>query len=187
MAYKIAYEDVVNIVSTWELNDFYALQSYIFPAFLSIPLHILRLLGLDTNFLVCNSILFMNSIIQVTCDYYLFLLANDILGKEGALMTITYSIVNRRINEIFSKTLTDGCEAVFCIMGLYYYTNIRIIFEDKIDKNNLLMTFAITMAFIVRSSSLLGWIPLAIIKCFEFDDEYFFHFVEITSDTFSPV
>lgn len=161
MAYKIAYGDVVDIVSTWEWIDFYALRSHIFPAFLSLPLHVLRFLGLDTNFLVCNSILFMNSIIQVAGDYYLFLLSNDILGKEGALMTMAYSIVNRRINEIFAKTLTNGCEAVFCVMGLYYYTNLK----PKFDRNMALMTVGITIAFIVRSSSLVGWVPLALVKC----------------------
>ena len=111
--------------------------------------------------MVCNSILFMNSLIQVAGDYYLFLLSNDVLGREGALMTITYSIVNRRMNEIFAKTLTNGCEAVFCIMGLYYYANLK----PKFDRNMALMTFGITIAFIVRSSSLCGWLPLALIKC----------------------
>ena len=162
MAYKIAYGDVVDIVSTWEWIDFYALRSHLFPAFLSIPLHILRFIGLDTNFLVCNSILFMNSLIQVAGDYFLFLLSNDVLGREGALMTMTYAIVNRRLNEIFAKTLTNGCEAVFCVMGLYYYANLK----PKFDRNMALMTVGITVAFIVRSSSLLGWVPLALVKCF---------------------
>lgn len=88
-------------------------------------------------------------------------------------MSISYSIVNRRMNEIYGKTLTNGCEGVFCIMGLYYFTNLK----PKFDKRMVLMTLAISIAFIVRSSSLLGWLPLALLKCFSSFD----YFVAILS------
>jgi hypothetical protein len=43
----------------------------------------------------------------------------------------------------------------------YYYLNIK----PKIwDKNLSLLTLAITLSFIVRSSSIVGYIPLALIK-----------------------
>lgn len=32
------------------------------------------------------------------------------------------------------------------------------------EKNMILMTFAITVAFLVRSSSLIGWVPLVIFQ-----------------------
>lgn len=172
MAYKIAYGDVVDIVSTWEWLDYYALRSHLYPAFLSLPLHLWRILGIDSNFLVCNSILFMNAIIQVMGDYFLFHLANDMIGKQGALMTIVYALLNKRINEIFQKTLTNGCEAAFCVMGLYYFAHLK----PKFDRNMTLMTLGITVAFIVRSSSLVGWIPLALFQCFS-SMNYFFAIV----------
>ena len=75
-------------------------------------------------------------------------------------MTIVYALLNKRLNEIFQKTLTNGCEAALCVMGLYYFANLK----PKFDRNMGMMTFGITVAFIVRSSSLVGWIPLALFK-----------------------
>jgi len=70
IAYSFAYSDVVPVIKTWEWLDLYSLRSIIWPAFLSIPLHILRALDLDSNFMVANSPLFMNCLIQTLCDLY---------------------------------------------------------------------------------------------------------------------
>lgn len=81
---------------------------------------------------------------------------------------MVYSTFNRRINELFQKTMTNGVEAVMCAIGFYYFTKLN--YDNKkhliFDKNMAIMTFAITMAFLIRSSSLVGWIPLALAKIF---------------------
>ena len=72
MAYHLAYMDVAPVTATWEWNKYYSLRSVIYPAYLSLPLHLLRLLGIDTNFLVNNSMVFMNTLLVVVGDYYLY-------------------------------------------------------------------------------------------------------------------
>ena len=64
--------------------------------------------------------------------------------------------------------MTNGAEAVFVQIALYYYSKLTHSTEGFIifDKNLIIMTLAITLAFIVRSSSLLAWIPLAIATIF---------------------
>lgn len=143
---------------TWEWLDYYALRSYLYPVYLSIPLHFLRFLKIDSNFLVVNSILFMNSLLQVLGDYFLYWLSHDLIGHEGAIITLGFSVVNRRINEIYSKTFTNGVEAIFCVIAMYYYNRLT----SKFDRSMIFMTMSITIAFIVRSSSIIGWIPLAL-------------------------
>jgi hypothetical protein len=162
MAYKVAYGDQIALATCWEWNDRFGLRSILYPAYLSLPLHLLRALGIDTNFLVVNAIVFMNTTLQVLGDYYLYLLAKQTLGRDGALMALIYSLMNQRINEIMGKTLSNGAEAAFSIGGLYYYSQLK----PKFDKNMASMTFCITMAFLVRSSNLAGWVPLALIKVF---------------------
>lgn len=169
MAYHLAYRDEVPLVRTWEWINVYALRSVIWPFILSLPLHALRFLGLDTNFMVANSIIFMNSLVQVLGDYFLYYLAKHFLGVEGATMSLTYSLVNRRLNEIFQKTLTNGAEAVFSTCGLYYFTQLNPAF----DKNMALMTMHVTLAFLVRSSSLVGWLPLALHFAFRSPSHFF--------------
>lgn len=95
-------------------------------------------------------------------DYYLYFLASDLGGKNCAIISLGMSIFNRRMNEIFGKTLTNTPESIFCLVGLYYYNRLK----PKFDKDMKLMVVFITLAFIIRSSSLIGWIPLAMIKMF---------------------
>lgn len=104
----------------------------------------------------------MNCLILALGDFYLYKLANKFLGKDGAALALLYSLFNWKINDIFTKTLTNGVESVFCIMALYYYSKLK----PKFDRDMILMVFAITLAFIVRSSSLVGWIPLALFNMF---------------------
>jgi hypothetical protein len=53
-------------------------------------------------------------------------------------------------------------------MALYYYSKLA----PKLDRHMKMMIVAITMAFIVRSSSLVGWVPLALFYLFQ-SQEYF--------------
>ena len=95
-------------------------------------------------------------------DYYLYFITKDYAGKKGAIICLGIGIFNRRMNEIYGKTLTNTPEAIFCLVGIYYYNRLK----PKFDKNMILMTLSITLAFLIRSSSLIGWIPLALIKMF---------------------
>lgn len=89
------------------------------------------------------------------------------MGKQGALIFIVYSVCNRRINELFQRTMTNGVESVLCSVAFYYYINLKYKGAKLVfDRNMALMTLAITMAFLIRSTSLVGWIPLSIIKIF---------------------
>jgi hypothetical protein len=112
--------------------------------------------------MVVNSMLMMNSFIQVLGDYYLYFLASDLGGKKCALISLGMSLFNRRMNEIFGKTLTNTPESIFCLVGLYYYNRLK----PKFDRNMVMMVLYISLAFIIRSSSLIGWIPLALFKMF---------------------
>ena len=150
-------------ILTWEWQDRYTLRSSLYPYFLSIPLHILKFLKIDYNILVVNSMLFMNTLIIVVGDYFLYQLSKIYLGKRGASITLLYTLFNFRINQIFLKTLTNGVESVFCTIGFYYFS----ILKPKLDWSMVMMTFSITVAFIVRSSSLIGFIPLALFKIFQ--------------------
>ena len=116
---------------SWEWHDKYTLRSSLYPYYLSIPLHILRFFKIDYNILVVNSMFFMHVIIIVIGDYYLYHLSKIYLGRRGAALTLLYTMFNFRINQIFSKTLTNGVESVFCTMSFYYFS----ILKPKFDRN----------------------------------------------------
>ena len=59
--------------------------------------------------------------------------------------------------------MTNTPESIFCLVGLYYYNRLK----PKFDRNMILMVVFISLSFIIRSSSLIGWVPLALLKAFQ--------------------
>ena len=74
------------------------------------------------------------------------------------------SLTNQTVNRFVSKCATNGVEGSLAIAAFYYFIKIKPTVNDR---SLNLMTFFITIAFIIRSSSLAPWIPLALLKIFE--------------------
>ncbi len=125
IAYKMTYKDQIDILSSWEWMKQYSLRNTLYPAYLSIPLHFFKYLNLDYNIVVILSPLLMNSIIIVFGDYYSYLFTLRLLNKKCALIFMVYSLFNKNINGIFGRTMTNGAEAVFCMMAFYYYSKLQ--------------------------------------------------------------
>jgi phosphatidylinositol glycan class B len=125
MAYKIAYGDQVDILVTWEWLKYYALRSVLWPLYLSLPLHLLRFLNIDFNRLVILSPIFMNTIIVVLGDYYSYKLTKRLINRKCALIFLLNSLIDKDINLIFLRTMTNGIEAVLSIIAIYYYSKLK--------------------------------------------------------------
>ena len=121
IAYKIAYRDKIDVITTWEWMKEYCLRNTLYPFIISIPLHFLRMINLDYNFLVVYSPLLMNTLIVVLGDNYSFIFIEKLLNKKCSLIFIIYSLFNLNINQVFLRTMTNGTEAVLCIIAFYYY------------------------------------------------------------------
>ena len=52
--------------------------------------------------------------------------------------------------------MTNGAESAFSVAAFYYYTRLR----PEFNRDLKLMTWFITLAFILRSSSLIGFLPM---------------------------
>lgn len=126
-------------------------------------------LGLDTNLLIVNSIYFMHCIIWVIGDFYCFKFVRQLLGRREAIATIAYSLTSEYVNDYVLRTSANSVEGNLMFVVFYYYLNLKPkIFDPSLMK----LTFAITLSFTVRSSSIVGYIPLALIIIFK-DFNYF--------------
>ena len=114
----------------------YSLRNTLYPAYLSIPLRFFKFINADYNTLVILSPLLMNSIIIVLGDYYSFIFTKRLIDKKCALIFMVYSLFNKNINTIFGRTMTNGAEAVFCMMAFYYYSKLQYALLEK-NKNKL--------------------------------------------------
>lgn len=119
---------------------------------------------MDTNFLIVNSIYFMHCIIWVVGDYYCYLFVKQLLGKREAIATIAYSLTSEYVNDYVLRTSANSVEGNLMFVVFYYFLNIK---PKIFDKNLSLLTLAITLSFTIRSSSIVGYIPLALIAIFQ--------------------
>jgi len=131
IAYKILNgQSIFNIngvqsLSTWEWWKGYSLRTFLYPIWLSIPGFILKTLGLDTNFLVINSIYFMHCIIWSIGDYYCFLFVRQLLGKREAIMTLLYSLTSEHVNDYVLRTSANSVEGNLMFVVFYHYLNLK--------------------------------------------------------------
>ena len=124
IAYKMAYGDQVDVLTTWEWLEYYGLRNTLYPFFLSIPMHILRYLKMDSNYAIITSPLYMNALLQLLGDYYGFILTERLVNKKCAMIFLSYCLFNSRITELFGRTMTNGPEASFAIIAFYYYSKL---------------------------------------------------------------
>lgn len=82
------------------------------------------------------------------------------IDKKTAIATLIYSITSQYVNDYVLRTSANGIEGNLMFVVFYYYINIK---PKIFDKSINMLTFAITVSFIIRSSSLVGYVPLALI------------------------
>ena len=175
LAYDIVYGRVsglargdparAEILLCWEHDSRYALRNSLYPFWLALPARLLRLLSMDTNFLVVNSMYFMHCIVWSFGDYFYFHLVKLLAGKRCAILTLMAALSNQTVNLYLSRTSSNGVESSLAIAAFYYYHKLERprVFDADLRK----MTFLITLSFLIRSSSLAPWIPLAALKILE--------------------
>ena len=105
----------------------------------------------------------MHCIIWVVGDYYCYLFVKQLLGKREAIATIAYSLTNEYVNDYVLRTSANSVEGNLMFVTFYYYLNIK---PKIFDKNLSLLCLAITLSFTIRSSSIVGYIPLALMAIF---------------------
>mgnify|MGYP006089744333 CR=1 FL=1 len=105
----------------------------------------------------------MHAVIWVIGDYHCFLFVRQLLGKREAIAAIAYSITSEHVNDNVLRTSANSVEGNLMFVVFYYYLNLK---PKMFDRNLMKLTLAITLSFTIRSSSVVGYIPLAIIIIF---------------------
>lgn len=157
MAYNLVYGGVD---LPWEWHTHYRLRNTIYPYYLSGPLLVLKTLGLDTNYAVRMCPYLAHSLLVIISDMYLWEVGKKVVGKPATRIALIFYLTNRTCNELMIRCFTNTIETIFHIIAFYYFLNVRYIF----DKNAAIMTALISLSFMMRNTSPVGWIPLLIYK-----------------------
>ena len=166
IAYRLIYgarPDGVQSMPTWEWWPGWSLRTHIYPLWLALPGLILKAVSLDTNFLLVNSVYFMHCLIWTVGDIFMLKFMTQLLGKKEAIFCLIMSFTSEYVNDYVLRTSSNGIEGNIMFASFYFFMNIK---PQIFDRSTLYMTFAITISFIIRSSSIIGYLPLALVKIY---------------------
>jgi hypothetical protein len=103
-------------------------------------------------------------------DYYCFHFVRQLLGKREAIATVIFSATSERVNDYTLRTSANAVEGNLMFVVFYHFLNMKPkFFDPSLNK----LTLAITLSFAVRSSSIVGYVPLALMAIAQ-DFRFFF-------------
>jgi hypothetical protein len=95
-------------------------------------------------------------------DLYTWKVSKLVIGKNGARLAMILVFFNRFQTLHMARTLSNSLEQTFTMVAFFYYLEQR----DRFNKNTIILTALITISFMMRNTSPVGWVPLLAIKVF---------------------
>ena len=158
----------VQMLQTWEWWTGYGLRTHVYPLWLSLPGLVFKAVGLDTNFIIVNSVHFQHMLILVLGDYFGFKFVRQLIGRQEALIALVIALIHEHSNNYILRTSVNGVESSMLYVVFYHFINMK---PQFFNKHLTCLTMAITATFVVRSSSIIGYVPLALIAIYH-DQRY---------------
>ena len=158
---QVAYDIVYGGVKLpWEWQEQYRLRNILYPAYLALPLKFLEATGLDFTQAVIYSPYFANLVLQIIGDYYFWKLGKKVIGKEATRVAFILSLTNCFMQELELRCFTNSIEKICNIIAFYFFLKI----DGSMSFSVVLFTLLLTISFIMRNTSPVGWIPLLLIQ-----------------------
>jgi len=160
-ATQVAYNWVYGgVMLPWEWDDQFRLRNALYPAYLAGPLYVLKQLGLDTPWLVRVQPYLTHCPLVILNDYFIWKIGKRIIGIDGSRIAMLLIITNRCQNEYIIRCFTNGLEQIFSVIAFYFFLDQ----DHRFSLNTVILTALISLAFMMRNTSPIGWIPLLAYK-----------------------
>ena len=144
----------------WEWHDEYRLRNTIYPAYLAVPLYALKQLGLDSKWAVLVQPYLTHSLLVIVGDIAIWKAGKKYVGKEATQVALILLLVSKVQTEYVVKCFTNAVEQILSVIAFYYFLEQR----DRFTSKTAILTSTITLSFMMRNTSPIGWIPLLAIK-----------------------
>lgn len=156
-AYKAVYgNEVKDMYLPWEWSDEYRLRNTIYPMYLSLPLRLAKELGYDSNQVVRTLPYLAHLPVVIINDIFLWKLSKRLVNKNSARLGFAFFFANRFQTHYMIRTLTNAIEQMFTCVAFYFYLDQK----NKFNLNTVILTALITISFMIRNTSPVGWVPL---------------------------
>jgi len=160
-ATEVAYSMVYGgCTLPWEWQDAFRLRNTIYPFYLAAPLYVLKFLGLDSNMMVRTCPYLAQCVLVCITDSYLWRVGLKTVGAPATRIAFVLYLTNRSANELMARCYTNSVETTLLVIAFYYFLEVK----NKFDRNTAIMTALISLAFVIRNTSPVGWIALLPIK-----------------------
>ena len=145
------------------------------------PLAVLKNLGLDYAYAVKLCPQISHIILVMVSDMYIWKIGKITVGKNPTRVAFFFLIISRIYNEQIIRTFSNSIESIFQTIAFYYFLNVT----NKFDKNLIILTAALTVGFMMRNTSPIGWPPVLAIKILR--DKSFIPFILAGITVFIPM
>lgn len=163
---------------TWEWQE--GLRGYTFPLFFAGAFKLLHILGLDNTTVLIVVPRFLQAILAAFGDLYLFKMSTKMFGKESAKWTLFCSLISWFTFYCVTRTLTNSTETILTTIALYYWPWEKQIEADSKKNSNLTLALLFAaLSCLVRPTSAIIWILLAIISFYKSDRKISFIFAHV--------
>lgn len=145
---------------SWEWMPEYRLRNTIYPCYLACFLWVVKFLRIDYFAVVRVCPYLAHSILVILSDRFFWKLGKKALGIPATRFAFIFYLSNRVFNEYYVRCFTNSIETIFQIIAFYYYMDVK----DRFNKTTAIMTALISVSFMMRNTSPVGWIPLLVLK-----------------------
>ncbi|CDW76889.1 UNKNOWN [Stylonychia lemnae] len=170
---EVAYDHVYGGVELpWEWHPKYRLRSTLYPYYLISFLSLIKFLQIDYAIVVRLYPYVAHSLLVILSDQYLWKVGLKTVGRNATRIGFIFYVTNRVYNEVIIRCFGNSVEAISYIIAFNYFLDVK----DKFNKTTAIMTALISLSFMIRSTSPIGWIPLLLLKIVQ--DKSFFAFLK---------
>jgi phosphatidylinositol glycan class B len=160
---QIAYDIVYGGVDLpWEWREPYKIRNALYPIYLSWPLFVLKKLKIDYRDLVLASPYIAHFPLMVLCDHFLWKVGKDVVGKPATRIAFILMLTNTFMMEYDIRCFTNTLEKICTVIAYSYYLKVG----SQFNHNTIIFTALLTLSFLMRNTSPVGWIPLLFLKIF---------------------
>jgi phosphatidylinositol glycan class B len=96
----------------------------------------------------------------IVCDRFLWLIGKQTVGKNATRVAFLFLIISRIYNEIITRCFSNSIETIFQTIAFYYFLQVK----NRFDFNVVMLTALLTVSFMIRNTSPIGWPPILLMK-----------------------
>jgi GPI mannosyltransferase 3 len=144
----------------WEWRDPYRIRNALYPIYLSWPLQVLKYLEWDYQPLVVASPYIAHFPLMVLSDWFLWRVGKATVGKEATRIAFILLLTNGFMIEYEIRCFTNTLEKICTVVAFHFYLKQK----SEFNANTVIFTVLLTIGFMMRNTSPVGWVPLLFTK-----------------------